>query len=359
MIELKGLSFTQNKTYQHAIRRGYFEGYEQNARTWRHSFVGSFIWKYPERTKVLDMLSELAGHKPEWEDIDDDFLRDFVAELEQQKLKPSSRRTMCAELKAVINSNAGKTRTKDFMKILTLKNSVSQAVYLTMDEMEKILAYTPVTSTETFVWRNFCVCMLTGARLSDAVNLSINNCDADTGMLRYVPVKTPNIIVNVPVDERHDLRNILSIRDGRECCLDTFNEFIRKICKEVGVVKMSSITRSEVLITKEKWELVSSHTARRSFATNLYLSGVALEDIALMMGHGKNIETTKRYICGERQITTRVMAYFLPEDRHKESEEYMRAYNDAITDSLQVIDDYLGLPDDNLAVLAIKGLQKI
>ena len=122
----------------------------------------------------------------------------------------------------------------------------------------------------------------------------------------------------------------------------------------------SSISlRSEDLITKEKWELVSSHTARRSFATNLYLSGVALEDIALMMGHGKNIETTKRYICGERQITTRVMAYFLPEDRHKESEEYMRAYNDAITDSLQVIDNYLGLPDDNLAVLAIKGLQKI
>ena len=63
-------------------------------------------------------------------------------------------------------------------------------------------------------------------------------------------------------------------------------------------------------MTAEKWELVSSHTARRSFATNLYISGVALEDIAMMMGHGKNIETTKRYICAERALNPNVMSYF-------------------------------------------------
>ena len=28
------------------------------------------------------------------------------------------------------------------------------------------------------------------------------------------------------------------------------------------------------------------------------------------MGHGKNIETTKRYICADRQISSNVLAYF-------------------------------------------------
>jgi hypothetical protein len=37
---------------------------------------------------------------------------------------------------------------------------------------------------------------------------------------------------------------------------------------------------------------------------------VALEDIAMMMGHGKNIETTKRYICAERALNPNVMSYF-------------------------------------------------
>lgn len=359
MIELRGLSFAQNKKYQCAIRRGYFEGYERDPRPWRRSFIGSFIWKNPSRVKVLDMLKEIIGHDPMWEDIDDDTIRDFIDELDRQGLKRSSKRTICAELKAVLHDQYLKIPSLGYMRLLTVGNSVSQSVYLTVEEMERILRYKPKNDIEVYVLRNFCVCMLTGARLSDAQNLTINNCDMDTGMLSYVPKKTPGIIVNVPVDERHGLRQILATKCSRDCCLDVFNDNIRRICQSVGIDKESSITRAENIVTEPKWKLVSSHTARRSFATNLYLYGASLEDIAQMMGHGKNIDTTKRYICTDRDVSNRVMSYFLPDDRHKESIEYRQAYNDAIGDALSVIDDYLGLPDDNLAVLAIKGLQKI
>ena len=96
----------------------------------------------------------------------------------------------------------------------------------------------------------------------------------------------------------------------RDCCDDVFNTIIRRICKECNISTMCTIKRRGVEITAPKYDLVSSHTARRSFATNLYLAGVSIEDIALLMGHGKNIETTKRYICAERPISTNVMAYF-------------------------------------------------
>ncbi len=40
-----------------------------------------------------------------------------------------------------------------------------------------------------------------------------------------------------------------------------------------------------VVITVEKWKLVSSHTARRSFATNLYKSNFPAISIMKITGH--------------------------------------------------------------------------
>jgi site-specific recombinase XerD len=47
--------------------------------------------------------------------------------------------------------------------------------------------------------------------------------------------------------------------------------------------------------TKQTWELVSSHTARRSFATNLFLSGFPTLSIMQITGH-KTEKAFMRYI---------------------------------------------------------------
>jgi len=310
MIEIEGLSFEQNKKYQAAIVAGYFENYAENPRVWRHTLVGALLHKYPERTKTLDRLRDIVGHIPTWEDINDDVLKDFVDECSEDGMAPSSIRTVCAELKSIINSNRRKVDSEDFMKILSVRQETSQAVYLTRDEMQRIINFKPYTELEKFVRRNFVISMLTGARQCDAIRLNIHYCDADTGMLSYVPKKTPGIVVNVPVDERYGLRKFLSDRYKRECCRDVFNETIRSICRQCNIDTECTIKRRGQMITAPKWQLISSHTARRSFATNLYLAGISLEDIALMMGHGKNIETTKRYICAEREMSFSVMSYF-------------------------------------------------
>ena len=59
---------------------------------------------------------------------------------------------------------------------------------------------------------------------------------------------------------------------------------------------------------------ISSHTGRRSFATNLSKKGVPLEQIAVMMGHtsnGKpNIQMTMRYIVGKTEIDSNTLKLF-------------------------------------------------
>ena len=63
-----------------------------------------------------------------------------------------------------------------------------------------------------------------------------------------------------------------------------------------------------------KYRFVSSHTGRRSFATNLSKKGVPLEQIAVMMGHTSNgmpnIQMTQRYIVGKTEIDSNTLRLF-------------------------------------------------
>lgn len=313
MREIRGLSFEHNKRLRYAIECGYLDGYGEDPRAWRHTFVGTFLWKHPDRVVMINTLKDMLGHEPQWEDMTDENVKDLVDELMEGNRTQSSVRTMCAELRAVLNANKRKVRSEDFNDTLSIKPQATRNVYLTEEEIGRIKEYVPRTDGEEYVQRNFLVCALTGARLVDAVRMTINNCNIETGMLSYIPKKTPGIVVNVPVDERRGLRVLLSKRRLTPVILPSYNRLIRDICKRVGIGESSQATRNGQEVTRPKWQLVSSHTARRSFATNLYLAGVSIEDIALMMGHGKNIETTKRYLCAERQLMPSVMAYFQPQ----------------------------------------------
>lgn len=310
--DFTSLTWEQKRKFRSAIAYGYFDNYEDNPRQWKHTFVGTFLWRYPSRTATLNRLCDIAGHQPSWDEITDELLRDFADET-QDCMALSSARTICAELKAVLNENKRKIPSEEFMRILTLKNEISQAIYLTREEMMRIIGYKPLSDLERVVKRNFIIEFLTGARLCDAERLTINHCDVETGTLSYVPQKTPGIIVTVPVDERLKLRTFLADTIDRPCDTPTFNDTIRRICRLCDIDTECTIFRRGQSVTAPKWQLVSSHTARRSFATNLYLAGVSIEDIAILMGHGKNIETTKRYLCAERQLSTNVMAYFQPQ----------------------------------------------
>lgn len=312
--ELISLTWEQKMRFKQAIKQGWLDKLEDNPREWKHSLVGALLWKYPTRSSTLNKIKAIVGEYPTWESMTDDVIKDFVDECVDSGLSLSSVKTFCAELKSVLNSNKRKIPSTDFMKILSVKGTASQAVYLTESEISAIINYTAVGDVEKLVRRNFIVECLTGARRCDAELLTMENCNIETGTISYVPDKTPDVVVTVPIDERRGLRKFLSERlEVYDCSLATFNNVIRNICKACNINTPCTIHRRGKSVTAPKYELVSSHTARRSFATNLYLAGVSLEDIAILMGHGKNIDTTKRYICAERDMASNVMAYFQPQ----------------------------------------------
>ena len=61
-----------------------------------------------------------------------------------------------------------------------------------------------------------------------------------------------------------------------------FNDYIKEVCKEAEMFEKGRVSTSPEL---ELWQCVSSHTARRSFATNLYLEGFPTIDLMKITGH--------------------------------------------------------------------------
>ena len=68
-----------------------------------------------------------------------------------------------------------------------------------------------------------------------------------------------------------------------------FNEYIKDVCRIAGINGTETITKTvggNIVTEKfEKWKLVSSHTGRRSFCTNMYKRGLPTLMIMSISGH--------------------------------------------------------------------------
>jgi integrase len=306
------LSYEEQMKYKQAIKQHYFDDYHSVA--WRHTFWGAYIWKYPRRTKVLKRLEEIVGHRPDWTDITDDVLRDLREEL-IANVSPNSAKTELAELKAILNAHKEDKNipSKSFDKILSSKAELSQAVFLDSLELRHFKDLITHTPRERYVQRLFMIECLTGARYVDAKNITTDNCDYITGMLTYIAQKTKTEIT-VPV-HRWLMPFLTKDRDEpTDLTPASYNTILRDLCKKCGIDSNVKIYKAGENSSGPKYNFVSSHTGRRTFATLLARKGVPLEQISLLMGHMKgnmpNINTTQRYIVGKLRIDQSVKLIF-------------------------------------------------
>ena len=90
----------------------------------------------------------------------------------------------------------------------------------------------------------------------------------------------------------------------KKMSIQTLNDYIKEICKEAGITEPVTIKRTvggkKVEEEKQKWELISSHTARRSFATNFYLMGFQASELMPITGH-----STEKQFMAYINVTTR------------------------------------------------------
>lgn len=272
--------------------------------------------KYPKNGKIAEKWVLATGTPFRWESLTKANLSKFSLWL-CDDMAQSSARQYCAKLKAVIERYTDEVEMpKDWRRCLTVKDDESQHTYLTEDEIKRIIDYAPENMTEAIVQQQFILGCLTGARHSDYSRFTPSNVN-DQGNLVYVSQKT-HIKAELPLAPV--AREILFGHFGKMAAYygayrgkvsdTTFNETIRRICYLCDIDQPLQLYRNGDFWTGKKYEAVSSHTARRSFATCLYLRCRDLYLVSRLCGHS-NTSMTERYIsCGMENMTEQAMNYF-------------------------------------------------
>lgn len=275
--------------------------------------LNAFLEKYPQNSIIADKWAAATDTPFRWESLTKANMSRFADWLCTDVAQSSARQYM-AKLKAVIELYTDEVdMPKDWRKCLTVKDDESQQTYLSEAEIKRIIEYSPKTLTEATVQQQFILGCLTGARHSDYSRFTEANI-TPTGNLVYVSVKT-HIKAELPLSPV--ARKILFAKGTpfagayrRKVSDVTFNDTIRKICKQCDIIQEIQLYRNGAFWTGKKYEAVSSHTSRRSFCTNLYLRCRDLLLVSRLAGHSSTT-MTERYICsGMESMTELAMQYF-------------------------------------------------
>ncbi len=185
-------------------------------------------------------------------------------------------------------TNSTDYKLKSFKKI----TEESDNIYLTVDELLKIYhldfsEYPILNHPAYYLTRNkFLIGAFTGLRVSDFNRLNEINLSDD--FIRIKQHKTERLVI-IPI--HNIVKEILqSGFNIHEVISDQkINEYIKVICREAKIITPILVHKSNGGVIKQmqfpKCQLVSTHTARRSFATNAFKSGIPSISIMQITGH--------------------------------------------------------------------------
>ncbi len=276
-------------------------------REWKQSFVGAFLCKTPERIHVLKyIVAALDKDVIEWSDFTTSNLtriRDYIAST----VSANSASVYLNIVKALLNENRDNPTLphSDFNKLLTVRKEPSQNIALTPEEISLIEAYLPNNEHERAVKAQFLCEYYCGARASDLQQMTEKNIV--DGYIVYVSQKT-RVETSVPLH-----KNFLKYfrQRGKIYSRPSYNRIMKRICQNCGIDEKVKLYYHGEIQVRPKYELVGSHTARRSFATNLAKRNVPISVISQLMNHNGNEIMTSRYICVDtKNIGSEAMAFF-------------------------------------------------
>lgn len=258
---------------------------------------------YKEFKTQFDLFQKNAG-KHNFDDIDMNFYDKYVSFFEKKNYKTNSIGKQIKSLKVVLNAalseNIHNNREFQRKEFKTLKNEVTN-VYLDTEELQRMEEIDLSSKPHLELARDVFICgCYTALRYSDYNRLNkdfIVEKDGDhfldmitqkTKYRVFIPIKPIifNILqkYNFTLPATHGQKVNKNIKEVAQLCgIDSLVE----IKENIG----SKVRRKFV----PKYQMIMTHTARRTGATLLYKSGVSTLDIMKITGH-KTEKTFLNYI---------------------------------------------------------------
>ena len=278
------------------------------------------ITNYQQGYNRLSEYQAAAGRVFFWEDINRDFLNDYVRFLQGAKRGDDA-----------YNTNTGAKRVKEVKHLIRTAREdgvttcpvpeykfgevAVDSVYLSWDELEKFskadlsgLSKGYETARDLFLVGCYC-----GQRVSDYANIKSDQIHTDEDGRVYITILQKKTGARVEIPARKELRAILEKYNNNlpRLCDQVINRYIKEVAKRAGideVVEMRSTKGGKISSVKlPKYELITTHTARRSAATLMYLDGVDSMDIRQITGHSSD-KMLMKYIRSTAHDNARMMA---------------------------------------------------
>jgi integrase len=240
--------------------------------------------------RALKILKEYKQNL-DYDDITLEFYNDFISHLNSKGFSVNTVGDNIKKLKAVMAAamELGYHKNNAFQgRYFNKPSEEADNIYLSMKELKEIesldLNGTPHLDR---VRDLFLIGCYTGLRFSDFSRLTPKNI-AD-GFIEIEQSKTGGKVV-IPVHSV--IKKIIQKYDGLPPTISNqkFNTYLKDVCQLVpslkgGESKTTTKAGRKIMVSMKKWEMVSSHTARRSFATNEYLNGTSTLTIMAVTGH--------------------------------------------------------------------------
>ena len=284
-------------------------------------FINDMVSKKNKSKSYVSQYNVLAKHITEFSDkmnciiytnsITEDFLEDFICYLRDKNMRNNTVKGLIEKVKAMAKKagNYGYAVNRTFDEV-SIPEEDTCSVALSMNDITRIYYFNGLKKKEEKIRDLFIVGCLTGMRYSDYSTLTSENIQNDIIVKK---TKKTGVTVHVPIHAY--IREIIKKYNGElptDISIQHFNRSIKPICKKIGLNEKVVFTRTvgHEIVTEsyELWQVVSSHTARRSAATNMYNSG-RMKTLQIMLITGHTTEKNFfRYIKVNREENAKTLA---------------------------------------------------
>lgn len=267
----------------------YIEKHIESAKATRKEAT---IKQYNNGLSKLKEYEKLQNVKLTFDKIDHAFYNSYLAFcMKNENLSTNSIGKLIKNIKMWMNSATEEgLNTNMIFNSRSFKKPIEEAETIYLCEAELALIKNTILPNKHLDNAKdiFLLACYTGVRFQDYHKLNTGNLIKNGTMLKVRTEKTDEEVI-IPLHP--EAKRIIDKYNGTPKIISNqkFNDYIKDVCKIAGIKEPISITRTvggkKKTITLPKHEFVSSHTARRSFATNAYLAGVASLAIMAITGH--------------------------------------------------------------------------
>lgn len=274
---------------------GFIENFTKNSNTRINTKTGNPVcYKMRREYEVtFDYLKKFAEKtkEPDFVDMDLEFYQEFVAFLRKKGLATNTIGKKIQTLKIFLNAateqGINKYQKYKSRNFKSLTEDVDN-IYLTKDELKKLYKHDFSKNPKLERVRDlFMIGCWTGLRYSDLQQITPDKINGD-----FIELKQKKTGKKVVIPIHPTVVEILEKYKGelpKPISNQKYNEYLKEAAEkaEINDIFIKSESRNGLVVEKKnpKYELISSHTARRSFCTNAYKDNIPTLAIMSISGH--------------------------------------------------------------------------